>query len=81
MESPNEIKDKTKRLVYYLATEKLSDESPLKILRDLREMSENEMRVLSQKKEILNEIINEELENLHLEKLVKEFKNKKNRNI
>ena len=74
MESRDEIKDKTKRLVYYLITQKNHKETPIQILKDLFEMTENDLNILSEKKVILSELITEELETNELQKLINHFR-------
>ncbi len=78
MNKKEDIKDKTRRLVYYLITQKGRKESPLQILQELKEMTENDLINLSLKKEILNELINEESEHQLLKRLIE--KNKKQAN-
>ena len=70
MDREEEIKDKTKRLVYYLITQKNDKRTPLEILNELHSMASIEVDELFEKRKILKKIIEEEIETQHLQKLV-----------
>ncbi len=74
MDEKEKIKDKTKRLIYYLAIKGKISNNPLHILEELKEMSKEEMKILEEKKKILSELISEEKETGYLRKLVEHYR-------